>query len=230
MPQLGRQVFLSTLSLRRATFPGRALSPCEKHFYPRSPCGERQFITFTSLVWFTISIHALLAESDIIAFQKAKSLHHFYPRSPCGERPRNSGIAPQATKYFYPRTPCGERPSRSAKATDRQVISIHALLAESDHKEQEQDATQRYISIHALLAESDAWRCSSTLTRRYFYPRSPCGERRLVKRAGADTTLKFLSTLSLRRATHCSFRRKLQAVFLSTLSLRRATRNTCNTP
>ena len=56
--------FLSTLSLRRAThFVGlSALAP--KHFYPRSPCGERLFnIGFLFRLLF-ISIHALLAESD----------------------------------------------------------------------------------------------------------------------------------------------------------------------
>ena len=34
--------FLSTLSLRRATGHGDAVRHRERHFYPRSPCGERQ--------------------------------------------------------------------------------------------------------------------------------------------------------------------------------------------
>ena len=33
--------FLSTLSLRRATYPLRQLQSALCHFYPRSPCGER---------------------------------------------------------------------------------------------------------------------------------------------------------------------------------------------
>ena len=33
------------------------------------------------------------------------------------------------------------------------------------------------ISIHALLAESDAPRVAALFGRCYFYPRSPCGER-----------------------------------------------------
>ena len=80
-------IFLSTLSLRRATNPGgRAPSP-PRHFYPRSPCGERRitttiictawrFLSTLSLRRATklvktntrkhpISIHALLAESDL---------------------------------------------------------------------------------------------------------------------------------------------------------------------
>ena len=79
------------------------------------------------------------------------------------------------------------------------------------------------ISIHALLAESD--RRPDRLWRAYhgnFYPRSPCGER--LKPVRDKRTLdQFLSTLSLRRATPiCQWRRSLK-IFLSTLSLRRAT-------
>ena len=102
-------------------------------------------------------------------------------------------------------------------------ISIHALLAESDARGASR-ATQRWnISIHALLAESDStWKKAnpnpkiflSTLSLRratvlrkvpllgikYFYPRSPCGERRDA-RPSCSGRIIFLSTLSLRRAT-----------------------------
>ena len=56
--------FLSTLSLRRATFSRRLSGCCRTYFYPRSPCGERR--PWGSFWWgvFSISIHALLAESD----------------------------------------------------------------------------------------------------------------------------------------------------------------------
>ena len=56
-------IFLSTLSLRRATVNGGAPSSYFVNFYPRSPCGER----LTSVVSSTGTID-------------------FYPRSPCGER------------------------------------------------------------------------------------------------------------------------------------------------
>ena len=58
-----------------------------------------------------------------------------------------------------------------------------------------------------------------------FYPRSPCGERQERKALIADVYI-FLSTLSLRRAT--ALEKALQGLhwqFLSTLSLRRATDN-----
>ena len=56
-------------------------------------------------------------------------------------------------------------------------ISIHALLAESDWVEIMSEKISP-ISIHALLAESDAKRTTPRPGRSYFYPRSPCGERR----------------------------------------------------
>ena len=79
------------------------------------------------------------------------------------------------------------------------IISIHALLAESDTGA----GVGLYlvtISIHALLAESDAMWFITGFPMQNFYPRSPCGERH-----GENKKIKviriFLSTLSLRRAT-----------------------------
>ena len=57
------------------------------------------------------------------------------------------------------------------------------------------------ISIHALLAESDQTAYSFLAGGTYFYPRSPCGERPRGEHH-ASTQQEFLSTLSLRRATN----------------------------
>ena len=57
-------IFLSTLSLRRATHPVTVLVCIIEDFYPRSPCGER-LDERCKFNWNNgISIHALLAESD----------------------------------------------------------------------------------------------------------------------------------------------------------------------
>ena len=185
-------------------------SPCgERHhqnlkksnvanFYPRSPCGERRakaitkkalrkFLSTLSLrratgtpervsSTFAISIHALLAESDRSQSCAGKVQKDFYPRSPCGER---LFIQQQLRKYkdFYPRSPCGERPRYLRYSSQVRIISIHALLAESD---------QQF-------------------------------------RANFQGDPKFLSTLSLRRATNNSDNVRCHSQFLSTLSLRRAT-------
>ena len=78
------------------------------------------------------------------------------------------------------------------------------------------------ISIHALLAESDAIAANPIFPVRDFYPRSPCGERPPRCRRHLKAP-KFLSTLSLRRATRISKNLMTCLIFLSTLSLRRAT-------
>ena len=148
---------------------------------------------------------------------------YFYPRSPCGERLATSA-AVASPKNFYPRSPCGERLASSYGHFRDLQISIHALLAESDHPCGRLYPVQLHISIHALLAESDL-RIPST----------------------KSTLPVFLSTLSLRRATSCrrceylhwwisihallaesDIRREISLMrpyaFLSTLSLRRATK------
>ena len=60
-----RKTFLSTLSLRRATAPNHNPCPRSRNFYPRSPCGERRPEYFFAWHSISISIHALLAESDL---------------------------------------------------------------------------------------------------------------------------------------------------------------------
>ena len=124
----------------------------------------------------------------------------FYPRSPCGERPRPPGLLHSWRFYFYPRSPCGERPARPRNNPVGGDISIHALLAESDVVNVCGSLARSVISIHALLAESDTGRIVRHSLDTYFYPRSPCGERRFLVLVNFLVIL-FLSTLSLRRAT-----------------------------
>ena len=114
-------IFLSTLSLRRATLRRAPWQILIKYFYPRSPCGERRprckgpwacfrFLSTLSLRratsvttsfqgGFAISIHALLAESDLKNAITAAPQQDFYPRSPCGERP-NLLILEASAKIF----------------------------------------------------------------------------------------------------------------------------------
>ena len=57
--------FLSTLSLRRATVEEVSGDTWARDFYPRSPCGERRSECPHTRRHDAISIHALLAESDL---------------------------------------------------------------------------------------------------------------------------------------------------------------------
>ena len=149
-------LFLSTLSLRRATSLLCFMIHLLSYFYPRSPCGERhssvntadqeaRFLSTLSLRRATgrindisrlmkISIHALLAESDP------------------GLVRHGVGIA----------------------------ISIHALLAESDLQYFGLvDLIHVFLSTLSLRRVTVLALCSCGGVFD-FYPRSPCGERRQI--------------------------------------------------
>ena len=128
--------FLSTLSLRRATHVRNTLQYCGNYFYPRSPCGERRYLIAVSHPHGAISIHALLAESDLPLLTVILRLVNFYPRSPCGERP---AIGRQ------------DRAGRD--------ISIHALLAESDLLGRDDDMTQLEFLSTLSLRRATGCRC-----------------------------------------------------------------------
>ena len=148
-----------------------------------------------------ISIHALLAESDIVypvkndktrLFLSTLSLRratkqplqlpllhrYFYPRSPCGERHFLRPGRGIRTRHFYPRSPCGERRKTVKSGFCKQIISIHALLAESDW--QSQRPTRGPALFLSTLSLRRATLGETIPGGRHinFYPRSPCGERR----------------------------------------------------
>ena len=102
------------------------------------------------------------------------------------------------------------------------VISIHALLAESDNREKRKYPEQE-ISIHALLAESDNSVDVSGVQGYHFYPRSPCGERPHANRYYVGLHLISIHAL-LAESDFCGrWPQGPHNEFLSTLSLRRAT-------
>ena len=169
------------------------------NFYPRSPCGERQsalqksyllpsFLSTLSLrratlfdfpvvpVELTFLSTLSLRRATFIILLSFYAFSNFYPRSPCGERRVGNTTEREDTQYFYPRSPCGERLSSADCSTASSIISIHALLAESDTGKHLK-VVQIDISIHALLAESDSNILKTSQYSMYFYPRSPCGER-----------------------------------------------------
>ena len=146
--------FLSTLSLRRATFDMKINGLMIGYFYPRSPCGERLGPVSFFNTQISISIHALLAESDAHNFATLHdiliSIHALLAESDinckAAEIVKTSFLstlslrratvkimnALSGLKNFYPRSPCGERPYLFGQRYNIPCISIHALLAESD--------------------------------------------------------------------------------------------------
>ena len=146
--------FLSTLSLRRAT-GGMSERLIGSVISIHALLAESDAKRFPALHHIFISIHALLAESDCGCFERCRYWAYFYPSSPCGERRCLIIFRPVLASYFYPRSPCGERPLIDDVSTGGKIISIHALLAESDKRNFASDPPATRISIHALLAESD---------------------------------------------------------------------------
>ena len=169
--------FLSTLSLRRATFLVFVIFLSSTDFYPRSPCGERHIGNPPFSALYTISIHALLAESDdtdsgyfvgyneflsTLSLRRAtaqrreyfRNSANFYPRSPCGERPKID-YKGDTHKIFLSTLSLRRATNSAYGALEGASISIHALLAESDRSERPETHQRGAISIHALLAESD---------------------------------------------------------------------------
>ena len=146
-----------------------------------------------------ISIHALLAESDLLILSSSISIPIFLSTLSLRRATHIFTYSRQYVLYFYPRSPCGERLVKAhgdgvftrflstlslrratvgtSQVFQRIAISIHALLAESDRTPKGSAHDFKLISIHALLAESDLKSSASVTLSQYFYPRSPCGER-----------------------------------------------------
>ena len=146
-----------------------------------------------------ISIHALLAESDVCLY-------------------RLSLITLPISIHAL----LAESDNSSYGALEGASISIHALLAESDDCEQ-YCTHARGISIHALLAESDGGACVRRLALSWISIHALLAESDIISIVLLIQPTRFLSTLSLRRATPRVLRQPTTGRFLSTLSLRRAT-------
>ena len=168
--------FLSTLSLRRATISMVLLLLRTPNFYPRSPCGERPCIltilTCTVLFLSTLSLRRATSSPRVTMstwqFLSTLSL-------------RRATIVMvgllMCNLYFYPRSPCGERQAGKHAQPPRQLISIHALLAESDPAEHHASNQQEIFLSTLSLRRATRGRHIIDTRAKNFYPRSPCGER-----------------------------------------------------
>ena len=169
-------LFLSTLSLRRATVNIPSLPWYVKYFYPRSPCGERLHYDNYNLHCVEISIHALLAESDAENFSSGKSITISIHALLAESDPLKLGEF-EVIVVFLSTLSLRRATDDILAGVNELLISIHALLAESDMRaEHHANSQQEFlstlslrratvtvlgiqhrvgISIHALLAESD---------------------------------------------------------------------------
>ena len=236
--------FQSTLSSRRATCFSMAIYSQDPYFNPRSPHGERQLLPLSVVYRWdfnprsphgerprsfrfrslseSISIHALLTESDEREAPGGCSAENFNPRSPHGERRDGVRIfrphpsisihalltesdwdqssSGRVAAYFNPRSPHGERHGDyriSLYAQDFNPRSPHGERLNSDST----PASTAVISIHALLTESDPAQCHLPAPQESF--QSTLSSRRATRRSRCRAAMagEFQSTLSSRRAT-----------------------------
>ena len=163
--------------MRRATADGLLFFGRRRNFYPRSPCGERLHLFASSGVDFSISIHALLAESDTHADNRACKTAKFLSTLSLRRATQGRVLQDITPADFYPRSPCGERrPMEKGQVYYIRFLSTLSLRRATIHPRRKSYDT--CISIHALLAESD-----------------------LIGGVNRAINIIFLSTLSLRRAT-----------------------------
>ena len=78
-------------------------------FYPRSPCGERPACQGPPLRGICISIHALLAESDVNSDYYGRLCYEISIHALLAESDWQKYDLNKDCLDFYPRSPCGER-------------------------------------------------------------------------------------------------------------------------
>ena len=147
-------IFLSTLSLRRATHYDNYNLHCVE-----------------------ISIHALLAESDVTSYLLSVVTRKFLSTLSL-RRATSKPRRLKSRRMVFLST----LSLRRATLFFQNQLFIHNLFLSTLSLRRATETSpyrvwETQISIHALLAESDPNRCTTVPNFRYFYPRSPCGER-----------------------------------------------------
>ena len=142
--------FQSSRSLRTATAWHFNNLYERRYFNPRGPCGPRPFDWFCPVKKFTISILAVLADRDACCSAAMPTAAHFNPRGPCGPRPTLFPSGLMRLSYFNPRGPCGPRHGQCKEKQKPFDISILAVLADRDSKEQDRGGVYGFQSSRSL--------------------------------------------------------------------------------
>ena len=125
---------------------------------------------------WTISIHALREEGDVLPnFFDVKGID-FYPRPPRGGRPNLTPITALCLTFLS--TPSARRATyHEWYGRIKDAISIHALREEGDGGTSTSESGVNRISIHALREEGDKAGMITIGRYWHFYPRPPRGGR-----------------------------------------------------
>ena len=123
--------FLSTLSLRRATSPTPSRSAAGAYFYPRSPCGERPLVT-THAQFCDQFLSTLSLRRATETIRKTQRPYVFLSTLSL-RRATSKRRLPSSCRLFLSTLSLRRATVSSHDAgKHRRPISIHALLAESD--------------------------------------------------------------------------------------------------
>ena len=193
-------IFLSTLSLRRATRSMNINPPSLINFYPRSPCGERPRNTsiagrITSFL-STLSLRRATRNS-----QNINRGHKFLSTLSLRRATEVTRNSDTGTYHFYPRSPCGERLWQAAKALDRLCYFYPRSPCGERPAHCFDSGKASGISIHALLAESDLADLHALHGHMHISIHALLAESDSLAHRENPLSRVFLSTLSLRRAT-----------------------------
>ena len=168
-----------------------------------------------------ISIHALLAESDLDSSVALPPHKQFL--STLSLRRATASRAAHSRQPLFLSTLSLRRATTWQAIHNVSRIFLSTLSLRRATVCRLAICTLMIISIHALLAESDWSLINNGPGVIYFYPRSPCGERLLAKTKTRQKVKNFYPRSPCgERLVQREVRLKLK-VFLSTLSLRRAT-------
>ena len=174
-------VFLSTLSLRRATcLPGFCRITAE--FLSTLSLRRATAPPYNLMIQHTKFLSTLsLRRATERPIESRSNILNFYPRSPCGERHLILIISQHSEPFL----------STLSLRRATSVVSSAGTMGKSFLS----TLSLRRATIGPLIFN---------VQPRNFYPRSPCGERLSeINTRGSEKI--FLSTLSLRRATRVDF-------------------------
>ena len=147
------------------------------NFYPRSPCGERLRPIDVPQYQILISIHALLAESDETFIVLPKELYNFYPRSPCGERHILCVVSVQIGGFLSTLSLRRATREPTALRTPHHKFLSTLSLRRATREAKTNEDRYKFLSTLSLRRATTLRQLQFALCG-YFYPRSPCGERR----------------------------------------------------
>ena len=124
----------------------------------------------------SISIHALLAESDINGIGLIVHVSGFLSTLSLRRATRCRCRLVSRNGNFYPRSPCGERPQNQTSTNPpRRFLSTLSLRRATT---QEPKPTRQNQFLSTLSLRRATCRAKHTTnSKNHFYPRSPCGER-----------------------------------------------------